>query len=76
MSKISRFTNKAVQLAKNAVGGRGEVAALTGVAASPTMLSYRSIVCGFTLRLAFGRGCTDDHIAATVYGHLPVSKPE
>ena len=26
MSKISRFTKKAVQLAKNAVGGRGEVA--------------------------------------------------
>ncbi|QLH81684.1 IS5 family transposase [Halosimplex pelagicum] len=30
MSKISRFTNKAVQLAKNAVGGRGEVAAPEG----------------------------------------------
>ncbi len=27
MSKISRFTTKAVTLAKNAVGGRGEVAA-------------------------------------------------
>ena len=27
MSKISRFTKRAVQLAKNAVGGRGEVAA-------------------------------------------------
>src|SRR6056297_443377 len=26
MSKISRFTSKAVQLAKNAVGGRGEAA--------------------------------------------------
>jgi IS5 family transposase len=30
MSKISRFTKKAVQLAKNAVGGRGEVAAPEG----------------------------------------------
>jgi IS5 family transposase len=30
MSKISRFTSKAVQLAKNAVGGRGEVAAPEG----------------------------------------------
>jgi len=30
MSKISRFTKKAVRLAKNAVGGRGEVAALEG----------------------------------------------
>ena len=30
MSKISRFTEKAVQLAKNAVGGRGEVAAPEG----------------------------------------------
>ena len=30
MSKISRFTQKAVQLAKNAVGGRGEVAAPEG----------------------------------------------
>ena len=30
MSKISRFTRKAVQLAKNAVGGRGEVAAPDG----------------------------------------------
>jgi len=28
MSKISRFTKKAVQLAKNAVGGRGEAATL------------------------------------------------
>ena len=30
MSKISRFTSKAVTLAKNAVGGRGEVAAPEG----------------------------------------------
>jgi len=30
MSKISRFTKKAVRLAKNAVGGRGEVAAPEG----------------------------------------------
>ena len=30
MSKISRFTTKAVTLAKNAVGGRGEVAAPEG----------------------------------------------
>jgi IS5 family transposase len=30
MSKISRFTKKAVRLAKNAVGGRGEVAAPQG----------------------------------------------
>ncbi|MDS0478380.1 IS5 family transposase [Natrinema sp. 1APR25-10V2] len=30
MSKISRFTSKVVQLAKNAVGGRGEVAAPEG----------------------------------------------
>ncbi len=30
MSKISRFTKKAVTLAKNAVGGRGEVAAPEG----------------------------------------------
>ena len=30
MSKISRFTSKAVQLAKNAVGERGEVAAPEG----------------------------------------------
>jgi len=30
MSKISRFMSKAVQLAKNAVGGRGEVAAHEG----------------------------------------------
>jgi len=30
MSKISRFTKKAVQLAKNAVGERGEVAAPKG----------------------------------------------
>jgi IS5 family transposase len=30
MSKISRFTSKAIQLAKNAVGGRGEVAAPEG----------------------------------------------
>ncbi|WP_267643966.1 IS5 family transposase [Haloarchaeobius amylolyticus] len=30
MSKISRFTSKAVRLAKNAVGGRGEVAAPEG----------------------------------------------
>jgi hypothetical protein len=30
MSKISRFTSKAVQLAKNAVGSRGEVAAPEG----------------------------------------------
>ena len=30
MSKISRFTNKVVQLAKNAVGERGEVAAPEG----------------------------------------------
>src|SRR6056297_2932985 len=30
MSKISRFTSKAVTLAKNAVGGRGEVAAPVG----------------------------------------------
>jgi IS5 family transposase len=30
MSKISRFTKKAVSLAKNAVGGRGEVAAPEG----------------------------------------------
>src|SRR6056297_1640114 len=30
MSKISRFTSKAVQLAKNAVGERGEVAAAEG----------------------------------------------
>ncbi|WP_227134348.1 IS5 family transposase [Halorubellus salinus] len=30
MSKISRFTEKAVRLAKNAVGGRGEVAAPEG----------------------------------------------
>jgi len=29
MSKISRFMSKAVQLAKNAVGGRGEVADYT-----------------------------------------------
>ena len=30
MSKISRFTSKAVRLAKNAVGGRGEAAAPEG----------------------------------------------
>ena len=30
MSKISRFTSKAVTLAKNAVGGRGEAAAPEG----------------------------------------------
>ncbi len=30
MSKISRFTSKVVQLAKNAVDGRSEVAALEG----------------------------------------------
>jgi len=30
MSKISRFTEKAVTLVKNAVGGRGEVAAPEG----------------------------------------------
>ena len=30
MSKISRFTTKAVTLAKNVVGGRGEVAAPEG----------------------------------------------
>jgi IS5 family transposase len=30
MSKISRFTSKAVQLDKNAVGGRGEVTAPEG----------------------------------------------
>jgi len=30
MSNISRFTRKAVRLAKNAVGGRGEVAPLKG----------------------------------------------
>ncbi len=50
MSKISRFTSKAVQLAKNAVGGRGEVAAPNGSGGFADMLSYRSIVCGFTLK--------------------------
>lgn len=31
MSKVSRFTSKAVQLSKNAIGDRGEIAALEGV---------------------------------------------
>jgi len=48
MSKIPRFTTKAVTLGKNAVGGRSEVAAPEGVAASPTMHLFRSTVCGFT----------------------------
>jgi len=46
MSKISRFTEKVVTLAKNAVGGQGEVAAPRVAAASPTTPSFRCTVSG------------------------------
>lgn len=40
---------QSVTLAKNTVGGRCEVAAPEGMAASPTTSSCCSIFCGFTL---------------------------
>jgi DNA-directed RNA polymerase subunit M/transcription elongation factor TFIIS len=45
MCKISRFAKKAVQLAKNAIGERGEVAEYA---------VCRCTVCGFTWKILPG----------------------
>lgn len=58
MSKISRFTEKSVALAKNAVGDRGEVAAPEG---GGGFVDY-AVVFLHRLRIYLDRHCLDKRL--------------